>query len=50
VTHYRVPRRHEPLSSFTRVCGFHAWRKLGRNVKKGERGIRILAPIITKRR
>jgi hypothetical protein len=34
----------------TRVCGFHAWRQLGRNVKKGERGIRILAPIITKRR
>jgi hypothetical protein len=32
------------------VCGFHAWRQLGRNVKKGERGIRILAPIITKRR
>jgi hypothetical protein len=31
----------------TRVCGFHAWRQLGRNVKKGERGIRILAPIIT---
>ena len=34
----------------TRVCGFHAWRQLGRNVKKGERGIRILAPIIAKRR
>jgi hypothetical protein len=34
----------------TRVAGFHAWRQLGRNVKKGERGIRILAPIITKRR
>jgi len=34
----------------TRVCGFYAWRQLGRSVKKGERGIRILAPIITKRR
>lgn len=34
----------------TRVAGFHAWRQLGRNVKKGERGIRILAPIISKRR
>src|SRR3954451_8349715 len=34
----------------TRVCGFHAWRQLGRNVKKGERGIRILAPVITRRR
>ena len=32
------------------MAGFHAWRQLGRNVKKGERGIRILAPIITKRR
>jgi hypothetical protein len=34
----------------TRVCGFHGWRQLGRNVKKGERGIRILAPIISKRK
>jgi antirestriction protein ArdC len=34
----------------THVAGFHAWRQLGRTVKKGERGIRILAPIITKRK
>jgi hypothetical protein len=34
----------------THVAGFHAWRQLGRNVKKGERGIRVLAPIISKRR
>ena len=34
----------------TRVAGFHAWRQLARNVKKGERGIRILAPIISKRK
>jgi N-terminal domain of anti-restriction factor ArdC len=34
----------------THVAGFHAWRQLGRNVKKGERGIRILAPIISKRK
>ena len=30
----------------TRVAGFHAWNQLGRKVKKGERGIRILAPVI----
>ena len=28
------------------VAGFHAWHKLGRFVKKGEKGIVILAPII----
>jgi hypothetical protein len=28
----------------TRVCGYRAWQRLGRQVKKGERGIRILAP------
>jgi Type II/IV secretion system protein/N-terminal domain of anti-restriction factor ArdC len=30
----------------THVAGFHAWRTLGRFVKKGERGILILAPIV----
>src|SRR5216684_886897 len=30
----------------TRVAGMYAWNQLGRKVKKGERGIRILAPII----
>jgi antirestriction protein ArdC len=30
----------------TRVAGMHAWNQLGRRVKKGEKGIRILAPII----
>ena len=29
----------------TRVAGFHAWRKLGRCVKKGEAGIAIIAPM-----
>ncbi len=29
----------------TRVAGFHAWKALGRSVKKGERGIMILAPV-----
>ncbi|KKM03205.1 hypothetical protein LCGC14_1776750 [marine sediment metagenome] len=28
----------------TRVAGFHTWRKLGRHVLKGEKGIGILAP------
>jgi hypothetical protein len=34
----------------TRVAGFHAWNQFGRRVKKGERGIRILAPVIGARR
>ncbi len=28
----------------TQVAGFHAWRQLGRSVKKGETGIKILCP------
>jgi len=31
-----------------RVAGFHTWRELGRFVKKGEKGIRILAPMVGK--
>jgi len=34
----------------TRVAGLYAWNQMGRKVKKGERGIRILAPIIGVRR
>ena len=30
----------------TKVAGMYAWNHLGRRVKKGEKGIRILAPII----
>jgi len=30
----------------TRVAGLYAWNQLGRKVKRGERGIRILAPVI----
>jgi hypothetical protein len=30
----------------TRVAGMYAWNQLGRRVKKGEKGIRILAPVI----
>ncbi|HLH09488.1 MAG TPA: ArdC family protein [Terriglobales bacterium] len=33
----------------TRVAGFHAWHKLGRFVRKGEKGIAILAPVLEKR-
>lgn len=33
----------------TQVAGFHAWHKLGRFVKKGERGILILAPVVRKK-
>ena len=28
----------------TRVCGYRAWQRLGRQVREGERGIKILAP------
>ena len=35
--------------SATHVAGFHAWHKLGRFVKKGEKGILILAPLIRKK-
>lgn len=30
----------------THVAGFRAWQRLGRQVRKGERGIAILAPIV----
>jgi antirestriction protein ArdC len=29
-----------------RVAGFHTWRKLGRYVRKGEKGIAIIAPLV----
>jgi hypothetical protein len=34
----------------TRVAGLYAWNQLARKVRKGEKGIRILAPIIGIRR
>ena len=34
----------------TRVAGFWTWKSLGRSVKTGEKGIRILAPIVGVRR
>jgi N-terminal domain of anti-restriction factor ArdC/IrrE N-terminal-like domain len=32
------------------IAGFQSWKKLNRSVKKGEKGIRILAPIVHKDR
>lgn len=32
------------------VAGFHTWRKLGRFVKRNEKGIYILAPLVAKKR
>ena len=34
----------------TRVAGFQAWRTLGRFVRKGEKGIAILAPLVGRNR
>src|SRR5271157_3335879 len=34
----------------TRVAGMFTWNQLGRRVKRGEKGIAILAPMIGKRR
>jgi N-terminal domain of anti-restriction factor ArdC len=36
--------------SATRVAGFHTWKSLNRFVKKGEKGIMILAPVVVKRK
>jgi antirestriction protein ArdC len=33
----------------TRVAGFHAWRKLNRTVRKGEKALWILAPMMRRR-
>ena len=30
----------------TMIAGFHKWREMGRYVKRGEKGIPILAPVI----
>jgi DNA primase len=32
----------------SRVAGYRAWQELGRHVRKGERGLQILAPVIRK--
>ena len=38
------------MPTATRVAGLYAWNQLGRKVKKGQKGIRILAPMIGTRR
>ncbi|TCK75213.1 ArdC family protein [Acidipila rosea] len=38
------------MPTATRVAGFFAWKQLGRFVKAGSKGIRILAPIVGVRR
>lgn len=39
---------HLQMPEATRVGGFRTWKGLGRNVKKGSKGIRILAPVLRK--
>lgn len=34
----------------TRVAGFHTWRKLNRMIRKGEKGIAILAPLASRKK
>src|SRR6202012_2253422 len=34
------------MPTATRVAGFWTWKSLGRNVRAGQKGIRILAPIV----
>jgi hypothetical protein len=38
------------MPAATRVAGFWTWKSLGRSVKAGQKGIRILAPIVGVRR
>jgi hypothetical protein len=37
------------MPTASRVAGFHSWKSLGRSVKKGEKAIRILAPMVRKK-
>jgi antirestriction protein ArdC len=37
------------MKTASHVAGFHAWRKLGRNVRRGEHAIWILAPVTRRR-
>jgi antirestriction protein ArdC len=39
---------HTQRPTATRVAGYHTWRDLGRFVKRGEKGIVIYAPLVTK--
>jgi antirestriction protein ArdC len=39
-----------PPASSGQVAGFHTWRRLGRHVKKGAKGVAILAPCVYRRK
>ena len=41
-----IPGPHMQVSGPNRVAGLYAWNQLGRNVMKGQKGIRILAPMM----
>jgi len=41
---------HSQYPRATRVGGYHFWLKLGRQVRKGEKGIAILAPMVGRKR
>ena len=36
--------------SATKVAGFHAWQRMGRHIKKGAKGIAILAPMVLRKK
>ena len=40
---------HVQRQDATRVAGFSAWRRLGRFVRRGEKGIAILVPLTLRR-
>jgi hypothetical protein len=51
----QCPKHGQCVSAFqmptaTRVAGFWTWKNLGRSVRAGQKGIRILAPIFGVRR
>ena len=37
------------MPTATTVCGFHGWLRLGRHVRRGEHGLKILAPVAVRR-
>lgn len=40
---------HNTLLILSHVCGLRSWNRLGRSVRRGEHGIRILAPVLKRR-
>jgi RNA polymerase sigma factor (sigma-70 family) len=40
---------HSQRPTATRVAGYHTWQELGRSVKRGEKGIMIIAPLVSRR-